>query len=207
MLSEAAARVARRLDEEAKSKEDAWQIPADEAAALHQIVVAAGCRSILEIGVSYGYSTLHLAHAVRINGGNMHAIDASDKKINAARAHLNEAGLIDKVNLHLGRAQDVLRSLTPRTPFDCLFIDAVKEECFDYLHAAWPRLAQTCLILTDNTSTHPEELKTFVEHLRRHAEIVASASVDIGNGFEMSIRRTGRPQQREPLHQAWSMGS
>jgi len=206
MLSPAAEKVARRLDEEAKSKDDAWQIPAAEAAAIHQIVLATGCRSVLEIGVSYGFSTLHLAHAVRLNKGTMHAIDASEKKISAARANLNEAGVIDIVSLHLGRAQDVLRSLVPRMPFDCLFIDAVKDECFDYLSAAWPRLAENCIILTDNTSTHPEELKPFLEHLRSHREVIASHTIDIGNGFELSIRRTGRPQKREPLHQAWSMG-
>lgn len=202
MLHPQAAAVAARLDRQAKEVEDAWQIPAEEAALLHQLVVAARCRSILEIGVSYGYSTLHFAHAAKVVAAmdgrsrdsgplprpHVHAIDASEKKFYAARASLAEAGVIDAVTLHLGRAQDVLPSLRPVAPFDFVFIDAVKSECGEYLDAAWPFLAPRCIVATDNTLTHADELVDFISHLRSHPQIASSATIAIGNGVELSVR-------------------
>jgi len=190
MLEGRAAVVAQRLDRQAREVDDAWQIPPEEAVCLHQIAVAARCRSFLEVGVSYGYSTLHLAHAARINGGHVHGVDASEKKIRAAGDNLREAGLIGHVTLYEGRAQEVVPTLEPREPFDFFFIDAVKSECEAYLEAAWPLLARSCVIVTDNTSTHWDELAEFIQLLRRHPEIVSSEAIPLGNGFEVSIRRS-----------------
>jgi len=189
MLDKQAAEVAQHLESQAKIVDDAWQIPAVEAVALHQIAVAAGCRSFLEIGVSYGYSTLHLAHAARINGGHVHAVEYSDKKFKAATENLAKADLIDQVTIHFGRAQEMIPQITPDEPFDFFFIDAKKAECFEYLEAAWPKLADRCVIITDNTITHADELAEFSQHMRDHPEIISSASVELGNGFELSVRR------------------
>lgn len=189
MLEPIAADVARRLETNAAEVDDAWQIPPDEAVALHQIIVAARCISLLEIGVSYGYSTLHLAHAARINGGHLHAVEASQRKADAAAASLSDAGLSQYVTIHLGRAQEVIPTIRFDRPPDFLFIDAVKAECFEYLDTAWPRLADQCLIITDNTLTHADELESFLAHLRVHPEIVSSETVRLGNGFEISVKR------------------
>lgn len=190
LLDDYAANVANKLEEQAKVVDDAWQIPQREALALHQIIVAANCRSLLEIGVSYGYSTLYLAHAARINNGYVDAIEFSEKKFNAATANLTEARLIDRVTIHLGKAQEILPAMPVDTePFDFVFIDAWKQECFEYLEAAWPKLADQCIIATDNTTTHAEELADFCKHLRSHPEIISSTAIVIGNGFELSIRR------------------
>jgi len=168
--------------------DDAWQIPAPEAVALHQIAVAAGCRSFLEIGVSYGYSTLHLAHAAKINKGHVHAVEFNERKYTEATRNLTQAGLLEYVTIHPGSAQDIVPQLTPDSPFDFFFIDATKAESFEYLAAGWPQLANRCIIVTDNTTTHADELTDFCKHLRSHPEIVSSASIDIGNGFELSVR-------------------
>jgi len=192
MLSNRASNVAQRLDEEAGHKDDAMQIPMDEAKLLHQLVLASRCRSILEIGVSYGFSTLHLAHAAGLNGGHVHAIEASERKFNAATKNLDEAGVAEYVTLHLGRAQDILPRLREHRqidPVDFAFIDAVKQESFEYLEQIWPLLADHAVIITDNATTHADELAEFIAHLRNHKEIVASATIPIGNGIELSVRR------------------
>ncbi|MBL1219136.1 MAG: methyltransferase [Planctomycetes bacterium] len=187
-LSDQANTVAQRLVDHARTVDDAWQIPALEAAVLHQLVVSSRRRLLLEIGVSYGFSTLHLAHAAGLTGGYVHAIEASEKKFQAATASLTEAGVINRVFLHLGAAQDVVPSLRPDGRFDFLFIDAVKAECFEYLEAAWPLLNhEDCLIVTDNTTTHADELDDFCRHLRSLPEVMCSTTLDIGNGFELSV--------------------
>jgi len=177
-----------RVDNLRNEVDDHWQIPRVEAELLHALVLAGGCRSICEIGVSYGFSTLHLAAAAAVTGGHIHAVDLSPKKIAAASDHLREAGLGGVVTLHEGDARDVVAGLTPAEPFDFVFIDAVKSQSDAYLDAVWPKLAGGVMLATDNTRTHPGELGGFVQRLRA-LEGFASVDVPVGNGFELTVRR------------------
>jgi len=197
MLEKRVSDVAERLDHDATHLDDAWQISRDEAMALHQIIVAARCRSILEIGVSYGFSTLHLGCAARITGGHVHAIDASEKKFNAATANLAEAGLSEYVTVHLGTAQEIGPKLWEEGAIEAIdfaFIDAVKKESFEYLEAIRPALSQRAILAVDNALTHAVELESFILHLRALPETISSELIAIGNGFELTIlERDRRP--------------
>lgn len=168
--------------------DDHWQIPREEALVLAQIVRIGRCKSICEVGMSYGYSTLHLAAATAEFDGHVHSFDISPKKIAAAGAHLAEAGLSHVVSQHEGDARELLKAVTPNDAYDFVFIDAVKEQSLDYLNAVLPKLAKQATIVTDNTTTHAEELASFVKHLRGMPGCV-SCAVDIGNGFELSVLR------------------
>lgn len=166
--------------------DDHWQIPASEARVLATLIAASGSVSLCEIGASYGFSTLHLAAAAKRNGGHMHSVDISPKKCAATAGHLAEAGLADVVTIHEGDARSVVGTLKPTSPFDFVFIDAVKEQSLDYLKAVTPLLAQRAVIVTDNTTTHEAELATFVTHLRSINGGI-SCGVPVGNGFELTV--------------------
>ena len=120
--------------------DDHWQIPRDEAMVLAQLVRIGRCRSICEIGTSYGFSTLHLAAAASEHGGRVHSIDADPKKVKAAGESMKEAGLAEVVTLHEGDARAVLAGLKPQPPFDFVFIDATK----DRATSTWTQSGQTC---------------------------------------------------------------
>jgi predicted O-methyltransferase YrrM len=166
--------------------DDHWQVPADEAKLLAQIVRMSRCVSLCEIGVSYGFSTLHLAGATAALGGHMHAVDISAKKIAAARSHLQQAGLDAVVTLHEGDAREVVSRLQPEQPFDFVFIDAVKEQSDEYLDAVLPKLARRAVIVTDNTVSHAKVLAPFVARLRAIPN-ATSCEVRVGNGFELTV--------------------
>ena len=166
--------------------EDHWQVPREEAVVLAQLVWLGRCASICEIGTSYGYSTLHLAAATQRVGGHVHTFDVSEKKFSAAGKHLAQAGLSAVVTQHLGDARTLLKEVTPAQPFDFVFIDAMKEQSFEYLDAVTPRLAPRATIVTDNTTTHADALASFVAHLRSLPN-ASSCAVDVGNGFELTI--------------------
>jgi predicted O-methyltransferase YrrM len=175
-----------KVDQLRETTDDHMQIPRAEGPVLAQIVRIGRCRSLLEIGVSYGFSTLHLAAACRENGGHQHSVDISEKKINAAREHLTEAGLIETVSLHLGDGREVCRSLEPAEPFDFVFIDAVKQQSREYFEAIADKLAPRCIIATDNTSTHPQLLGEFVEFLHSRPG-AKGCEVPVGNGFDLTV--------------------
>jgi len=186
MFSPRIQQVMEKVDALRNQVDDHWQIPRDEALVIAQLVRLGRCTSICEIGVSYGYSTLHLAAATRPMGGHVDAIDISPKKIKAATDHLTQAGLIDAVALHLGDARVVLASFKPARPFDCVFMDAEKAQSLQYFDAIEPLLAERAVILTDNTLTHPAELESFRNHLHRLRR-AQSVQVAVGNGFELTL--------------------
>jgi len=187
MFTQQAQAVIDRVNQLRHEVDDHWQVPADEARLLAHLALAVGARSALEVGVSYGFSTLHLASAMRHTGGHIHAIDVSPKKIDAATRHLTEAGLIDRVTLHLGDAREVISGLKPSPPFDFVFLDAVKDQTLTYFEAAVPMLGARCAIATDNTRSHPDQLAHWVAHARS-LDGFTSCDVPIGNGLEWTVR-------------------
>ena len=175
-----------RVDRLRHEVDDHWQVPREEAELLAQLIRIGRCVSVCEIGVSYGYSTLHLAAAAAEHAGHVHAIDISEKKYHAATQHLTEAGLIQHLTVHLGDARAVLADLTPAQPFDFVFIDAEKAQSLAYLNAVSPKLAPRAMVATDNSTTHARELAPFIDHLRRLPN-AHSCQVNVGNGFELTL--------------------
>jgi predicted O-methyltransferase YrrM len=190
MFSERIQQVIDQVDGLRDQVDDHWQIPRDEATVLATLALACRCRSILEIGTSYGFSTLHLAAAAQRNGGAVHTIDIDPLKRDAAKRHLEQAGLDDIVRLHVGDARALIATIEWTDPFDMVFIDAVKEQSFAYLEAVTPKLAAHAMIITDNTLTHADDLTSFLSHLRDGASVI-SCGIPVGNGFELSVFQRG----------------
>lgn len=177
-----------KVDALREQVDDHWQVPADEAVLLAVLVQMRGAKRIIEIGTSYGFSTLHLAAAAKKLGGCVHSIDIDSRKTEHAAQHLQQAGLANLVTLHNGDAAELLRGESANIwgPFDFAFIDAVKDQSFDYLNALQPHLSPRAAIVTDNTGTHRNELQSFVNHLRELSG-GCSADVPVGNGFELTV--------------------
>jgi predicted O-methyltransferase YrrM len=187
MFPDPVQRVMDRVDRLREQVDDHWQIPRPEAELLAQLVRLGRCRAICEVGTSYGYSTLHLTAAAAEHGGRVYAAERDPRKVVQTRQHLRDAGLADHATVQQGPAQSVLASLEPAEPIDFLFLDAVKDECFEYLHAAWPLLAPHVAIATDNAVTHAKQLASFITHLRS-LDAMRSTTIEVGNGIELTVR-------------------
>src|SRR5690625_4218431 len=146
MFSEKIQAVIDKVDDLREQVDDHWQVPADEALLLAQLVRLGRCSSVCEIGMSYGFSTLHLAAAASEFKGQLHSIDNDPKKIEATTSHLQEAGLDSFAALHLGDGVEQLRELQPDRPFDFVFIDADKPQYLHYFDALLPNLADQVTI-------------------------------------------------------------
>ncbi len=88
--------------------------------------------------------------------------------------------------MHLGDARQLLGQVKPDEPYDFVFIDAVKDQSLAYFEALQALLGPRVIIATDNTSTHWDELRTFVEHLRQLPG-AQSCAIPVGNGFECTV--------------------
>jgi predicted O-methyltransferase YrrM len=145
-------------------------------------------RRILELGTSYGHSTVWLAEAARETGGRVISLEIADKKVAYARDALRRSGGLDGyVDFHLGSALETLPRLAG--PFDFVLIDLWKElyiPCFDLLH---PKLAAGALVAADNM-LYPEYSRPDAQAYQRHVRSKGMDSVllTVGSGVELSRR-------------------
>lgn len=118
---------------------------------LDLLVRISGARRILEIGTLGGYSTIWMARALP-DGGRIVSLEINPRHAEVARANLLNAGVLDRVDLRVGRALDTLPILdsSGAGPFDLIFIDADKPSNADYLAWALKLSRPGTLIVTDN---------------------------------------------------------
>jgi predicted O-methyltransferase YrrM len=168
------------------TRDDAWQVPRVEGELLYHIAVSARAKVIVELGTSYGFSGLFWAAALRRTGGKLHTIDVSQKKYDASRDHFRRAGLADVVVNHLGDALEVVPTI--RDAIDIAFIDAVdKKSSQRYFELLWPSVRPGGSILTDNATTHREELADFVRWVRARPD-ASGVEIPVGNGLEWTVK-------------------
>lgn len=134
---------------------------------LHVLVLITQARRILEIGLLGGYSTLWMARALP-EGGRIISLEFNPKHADVARKNLENAGLLDRVDVRVGRAIDSLPALEAEGagPFDLIFIDADKPSNPEYLAWALKLSRPGTVILVDNVA--------------RHGSVVEAGSIDAG---------------------------
>jgi predicted O-methyltransferase YrrM len=156
---------------------------------LYLLATGGQARRILELGTSYGYSTVWLAAAARATGGKVTSLELKEFKIEQARQALTRAGLSTRVEFHAGDCLDTLQALAG--PFDFVLLDVWKDlylPCFELVH---PKLAPGGVIIADNMLL-PAVVRPQAEAYRarvRKAGDMDSVLLDIGNGIEVSRKR------------------
>jgi predicted O-methyltransferase YrrM len=146
-------------------------------------------RAILEVGTSYGYSTVWLAEAARATDGIVTTLELHPRKVEYARAQIAKAGLAEFVDFKVGDALETLRELPG--PFDFVLLDLWKDlyiPSFDLIH---PKLADGALIVADNM-LHPERARPDANRYRarvREAAGMSTVLLTVGHGIELSRYR------------------
>jgi predicted O-methyltransferase YrrM len=153
---------------------------------MNLLIKEAKSRTILEIGTSYGYSTIWLADAARATEGKVITLELQSSKQEYAREQLKKAGLEEFVDFRPGDAQESLAKLDG--PVDFVLLDLWKDlyiPCFDLFY---PRLSPGALVVADNM-TYPESAQAHAAIYRKHVRSTAhiqSMLLPIGQGLEVS---------------------
>ncbi|HWF69190.1 MAG TPA: class I SAM-dependent methyltransferase, partial [Mycobacterium sp.] len=119
---------------------------------LYALVRATRPATIVEFGMSFGISALHLASAVRDNGtGRVVTTEISETKIAAAQQTFAETGLDDLITVLEGDALSTLADLDG--PVDFVLLDGWKELYLPVIKLLEPRLSPGALVVADNTES------------------------------------------------------
>ena len=106
--------VQRRLrDETARLPQAVMQTTPDQVAFLAMLVKLLGAKRVLEVGTFTGYSALAMALALPENG-RLDACDSSKEWTDIAGRYWQEAGVLDRIKLHLAPAKDTLTGFYSR---------------------------------------------------------------------------------------------
>ena len=147
---------------------------------LEFLVRSSGARRILEIGTLGGYSTLWLARGLP-EGGRIVTLEFDPHHAETARENLRNAGVLDRVDIRVGRAIDTLPTLenTAVAPFDLIFIDADKSGYPGYLEWALKLSRPGTVIVADNVVRDGKVVEADcddedVQGVRRFTELLAA---------------------------------
>lgn len=127
------------------------QVSPTQGVLLGLMVRATRARRILEIGTLGGYSTIFLARAIPADG-RVVTIEVDPTHAAVAMTNLEDAGLLDRVEILEGDGQQTLARLVRDgiQPFDFVFIDADKPSYVYYLEAVLPLCHEGTVIVADN---------------------------------------------------------
>ncbi|KRE62445.1 class I SAM-dependent methyltransferase [Nostocoides sp. Soil756] len=148
-----------------------------------------GARRVVEAGTSYGVSTLYLAAAVRDNGGGVVVgTEREPGKVAQARAHLEEAGLADLVDLREGDLRETLRP--DDGPVDLLLLDIWVPMVAATLALVAPRIPVGGFLVADNTVARREDYAALFEFLDDPANGFTTTTLPMPDGLELAVRTT-----------------
>lgn len=133
-----------------RAKELYMAVDAKTARLLYMLGRSTGARGIVEFGTSFGLSTLHLAAALRDNGGGR-LIGSELEPTKAAQAvkNLTEAGLQDLVEVRVGDALETFAHDLPAT-VDLVLLDGHKALYPKILDLVLPHLRPGSCLVADN---------------------------------------------------------
>lgn len=160
---------------------------------------ACGARRVLEIGMAIGYSVIHIARALP-EDGLLVTIEPSDEMIARSEEYLRRAGLRERVRIEKGKALEVLPTLSET--FDCVFLDALKEEYAEYLELSLPLLRVGGVVVCDNLlwggqvageirspeqTASTQALREFNQRFVRHPQLLAEV-LPVGDGLGYAVK-------------------
>jgi predicted O-methyltransferase YrrM len=156
---------------------------------LYSLVRATRPATVVEFGMSFGISAVHLAAAVRDNGtGRVVTTELSDPKIAAAKKTFAQTGLDDVITILEGDALDTLKTLDG--PVDFVLMDGWKDLYLPVIELLEPRLHAGSLVIADNTSA--DDTQPYLERVRNPENGYVSFNFLVRDSDSMEIScRTG----------------
>ncbi|MGA9795931.1 MAG: class I SAM-dependent methyltransferase, partial [Rhizomicrobium sp.] len=164
----------------------------DKAELCYQLIRAKDVRRVVEIGTSYGVSTLYLAAAVRdnvrSNGGKglVIATEYESGKAKIARENFAKAALSDYIDLREG---DLLETLKPLDgPVEFVLVDIWIPMALPALELVALHLKPGSVVLCDNTEEYRDEYADYFTFINDPTNGFTTMTLPFRGGLEMSVR-------------------
>ncbi len=177
-------------------------ISPDQASFMTLITALIGAKWAVEVGTFTGTSSIAISRGL-VPGGKLFCFDMEFKWTSIARRYWMRAGVVDKIDLRLGDARQLLRTFRPQAPLDLVFIDADKESYDIYYELLLPHVRVGGLIIFDNMFgggdvINPEQKFTpanraidQLNHKLAADKRIHSVLISIADGLHLCRKRAG----------------
>lgn len=151
-------------------------------------------RRIVEVGTSFGVSTIYLAAAARDNaargGGEAVVIgtEIDSRKIATARRNLERAGLSEFADIRPGDARQTLNDIAG--PIDFVLLDSWIGLARPIIEMLAPRLRPGAVVVCDNTAQFSEQYRDYLTFVRAPENGFRSTQLPYRGGMEFSVRNS-----------------
>jgi predicted O-methyltransferase YrrM len=156
----------------------------ETGALLHTLVRAVAATRVLEIGTAIGYSALWMASAMP-RGSVLISLEKDADRAARARAHLDRAGVADRVNVVVGDASRFLHKVAG--PFDLVFQDGDKVQYEPMLPRLHALLRGGGALVTDNILWNGEVVPGYVSQ-RKYGDADTAAIVHYSRALAADAR-------------------
>lgn len=162
-----------------------WNVEPSVAKFLNLLIKDRKYKTVLEIGTSNGYSSLHLAKALKQTKGHLYTMESHKERFLLAQKNFKKSKLTNHITQIFGHAPEKI----PKTPrhFDMAFFDATKYEHPAYFGAIKNRIKKSGLIITDNSNSHRKELAQYFKIMQK-SKGWTSFELNIGDGLLVSLK-------------------
>lgn len=190
-----AGRPASEEDVKAFRRDKLVALDKDKADFCYQLCRATGARRIVEIGTSFGVSTLYLAAAVRANlaayGGDGIVVATEYEPLKAAKARENfaTAGVTDLIDLREGDFRETFETLP--SAIDFVLVDIWIRYARAAIELVYPSLRSGAVVVCDNTQVQRSDYADYLAFVRDPARGFTSMTLPFNGGLEFSVF-TGR---------------
>jgi len=149
-------------------------------------------RRVVEVGTSFGVSTIYLAAAVRDNArangmeGVVIATENEPSKVAAAKENFVEAGLAEVIDVRAGDALVTLKDVGG--PLDFVLMDTWIPIVLPVLRLLVEHLRPGAMVVCDNVGLFAHEYSEYTDFVRNPTNGFRSILMPYQGGLEVSVR-------------------
>lgn len=142
-------------------------------------------RRVLEVGTLVGYSAILMAKELN-DDAEIITLEIDRDEAELAEENIRKARVKPTVKVLIGDALEIIPILEGY--FDLVFLDAVKNEYYDYLRLVEAKLHRASVVVADNAEAYAYLMKRYLDYVRysgRYESRLVSAD---GDGMEISTK-------------------
>jgi predicted O-methyltransferase YrrM len=153
----------------------------------HMMCRALRARRVVEVGTSFGVSTLYLADAVRANGGGtVIGTEYEPAKAAQARESFAAAGVADLIDLREGDLRETLKVI--EGPVDFVLMDIWTEMARPALELVHPHLRPGAVVVADNTDSFRHAYRHFFGFVEDPKNGLSTTTLPFAGGLELVVK-------------------
>lgn len=153
----------------------------------HMLVRALRATRVVEVGTSFGVSTLYLADAVRANGGGVViGTEYEPAKAAQARATFAAAGVGDLIDLREGDLRETLKVI--EGPVDFVLMDIWTEMARPAIELIGPHLRTGAIVVADNTDGFRHAYRHFFDYVADPKNRLKTMTLPFAGGLELVVK-------------------